>query len=217
MVWKGDSKNRLAKSLITLIDDIEQKFPSRDRRNDGTIGDAAHQQTNSDHNPHVKSGGKGVVTALDVTDDPAHGFDAGAFAESLREGKDPRIKYVIFDGRIFSSSQSPWIWRERHKGPGDHSEHVHVSVVEDPGLFDDARPWTYDVTHAVAGKPTAFPPKLKLGSVGPAVVDLQKLLGFSDSSRPACSEQKPIRPCANSRPVAVFWSTGLWALTHGRR
>ena len=44
MVWKGDANNRLAKSLITLIDDIDKKVGSRDKHNDGTIGDEAHQQ-----------------------------------------------------------------------------------------------------------------------------------------------------------------------------
>src|SRR5215475_7229188 len=121
MVWKGDANNRLAKSLITLIDEVDQKFPSRDRHNDGTIGDEAHRQRNSDHNPQVRDGSLGVVTALDITHDPAAGFDAGAFAESLRQAKDDRIKYVIFNGRIFSSTQSPWVWRDRNQGPGDHS------------------------------------------------------------------------------------------------
>ena len=85
MVWKGDSRNRLAKSLVTLIDDIVERFPGRDDQNDGTIGDAAHQTRESDHNPHVRQDGMGIVTALDITHDPAEGFDAQAFADSLRE------------------------------------------------------------------------------------------------------------------------------------
>src|SRR5689334_16454379 len=113
MVWKGDSQNRLAKSLVILIDDVTQKFPGRNTRNDGTIGDVAHQHRVSDHNPS-----RGIVTALDITHDPAHGFDAGAFAESLRQNRDHRIKYVIFNGRIFSSKQDAWEWRPRGKGPG---------------------------------------------------------------------------------------------------
>src|SRR5262245_14460989 len=77
MVWKGDSQNRLAKSLVTLIDEVVQKFPGRDTRNDGTIGDLRHQQegVKSDHNPNIRLGAMGIVTALDITHDPAHGFD----------------------------------------------------------------------------------------------------------------------------------------------
>ena len=181
MVWKGDSQNRLAKSLVTLIDQVVQQFPNRNTRNDGTIGDTAHQHRVSDHNPNISLGGKGIVTALDITHDPAHGFDALAFAESLRQQKEPRVKYVIFNGRIFSSETHPWEWRDRNKGAGDHSEHVHVSVVDDPKLFDDAAPWSFDMSGAATGKTMAFPPKLKRGDTGPAVHDLQNLLGISPS------------------------------------
>lgn len=180
MVWKGDNRNRLAKSLVTLIDDVTQKFPNRNTRNDGTIGDLAHQNRVSDHNPAVHHGGKGIVTALDITHDPAHGFDAGAFAESLRQNRDPRIKYVIFNGRIFNSKEHAWEWRDRKKGRGDHSEHVHVSVLGEPALFDDESPWRYDLSGAVlTSRVTASsPPKLKRGDTGPAVHDLQNLLGI---------------------------------------
>lgn len=178
MVWKGDANRRLAKSLVTLIDDVTQKFPGRATDNDGTIGDAAHQAKGpaSDHNPHVHLGAMRIVTALDITHDPAHGFDAQAFADSLREGKDPRIKYVIFNGRIFSSTNTPWTWRARGQGPGDHSHHVHISVVDDAALYDDTKPWVYSMAGAVAGHTEPAPPKLKLGSTGPAVIDLQNLL-----------------------------------------
>lgn len=180
MVWKGDNRNRLARSLVTLIDDVTQKFPGRNTRNDGTIGDLAHQNRVSDHNPAIHEGGLGIVTALDITHDPAHGFDAGAFAESLRQNRDRRIKYVIFNGRIFSSKQDAWEWRPRNKGRGDHSEHVHVSVLGDPALFDDTSPWQYDLSGAVmTGRVTSFPPKLKRGDTGPAVHDLQNLLGVA--------------------------------------
>ena len=183
MVWKGDSQNRLAKSLVTLIDEVVQKFPGRNTRNDGTIGDEAHRKRVSDHNPNISLGGKGIVTALDITHDPAHGFDALAFAESLRLQKEPRVKYVIFNGRIFSSETHPWEWRDRNKGAGDHSEHVHVSVVDDPKLFDDTSPWSFDMSGAATGKTMAFPPKLKRGDSGPAVHDLQSLLGIEADGR----------------------------------
>src|SRR5215510_523751 len=203
MVWKGDAENRLAKSLITLIDEVDQKFPSRDTHNDGTIGDEAHRHRNSDHNPQVSDGSMGVVTALDITHDPAAGFDAGAFAESLRQAKDDRIKYVIFNGRIFSSTQSPWVWRDRNQGPGDHSEHVHVSVVADPARFDDTRPWPFDASGAGAGQVTVFRPKLKLGDSGPAVVDLQRLLGITTDGEFGPETDKAVRDFQASRNLVV--------------
>ncbi|MFG1294063.1 peptidoglycan-binding domain-containing protein [Xanthobacter versatilis] len=180
MVWKSDGEDRLAKSLGALIDDIDQRCPDRDRHNDGTIGDAAHQARGSlsDHNPNVHLGGLGIVTALDVTHDPDHGFDAQAFAESLRKSRDKRIKYVIFNGQIFSSTESPWEWRSRGQGPGDHTEHVHISVVADRALYDDTSPWTYDVIGTPGSTVPRFPPKLQKGDTGPAVIDLQTLLGI---------------------------------------
>jgi hypothetical protein len=205
MVWKQGGGNRLAKSLVTLIDDIDQKFTTRDKDYDGTIGDAAHQARKSDHNPFVQHGGQGIVRALDVTDDPGGGFDAGAFAEALRESKDPRILNVIFKGRIFSSEVSPWVWRDRNQGAGDHAHHVHISVVEDPALFDDAKPWPAlgHVAISTTGKPAAFPPKIKLGSTGPAVVDLQNLLGMEPTGVFGTDTDQAVRAFQASRNLEI--------------
>ena len=204
MVWKSDANNRLAKSLVTLVDQVDQMFPSRDKHNDGTIGDKAHQKKKSDHNPRIKNGSKGVVTALDITHDPAGGFDAGTFAESLREERDPRIKYVIFDGRIFNSTESPWVWRDRNEGPGDHSEHVHISVVADPAHFDDTREWSFDLSNSVSGQTAVSSrPKLTRGDRGPAVVDLQNLLGVEADGEFGPETEQAVRAFQASRNIFV--------------
>lgn len=134
----------VAKSLLTLLDQVDAASPLRNKRNDGTIGDADHAARDSHHNPNEA----GVVTAMDITHDPRGGCDAGQIAEALRLNRDPRINNVIYDGRIFSSTVSPWIWRERNRGPGDHTEHVHVAVgrgreghATNPELYDDPSPW----------------------------------------------------------------------------
>src|SRR5215831_10387849 len=100
---------RVASSLLTIRSQIDAIAPGRSKDSDGTIGDAAHQGRKSDHNPDQD----GVVTAIDITHDPAHGVNAGEFAEMLRVSKDPRIKYVISNARIFSSpsfssTKTPW-------------------------------------------------------------------------------------------------------------
>lgn len=127
---------RIAKSLDTLRSQVNALWPDRSKVNDGWIGDAAHQATPSDHNPNAA----GVVTAFDITNDPAHGPDAGKLAETLRFSHDPRIKYIISNRRIASSLVSPWVWRP-YSGANAHEEHVHVSVMADPKLYDDPRPW----------------------------------------------------------------------------
>ena len=135
---------RVAKSLLTLRGQVDAMAPNRDKSSDGTIGDTSHQARPSDHNPNSE----GVVTAMDITHDPSHGVDAGALAELLRNSKDPRIKYVISNARIFSSTKQPWQWRP-YNGANAHTKHVHVSVVGDNAQYDDTRPWPLEMISKV--------------------------------------------------------------------
>ena len=127
---------RTAESLLKFRSQIDAMAPGRDKSNDGTIGDTSHQARPSDHNPNKD----GVVTAMDITHDPRHGVDAGELAEILRLSKDPRIKYVISNRRIFSSEKAPWQWRP-YNGANAHTQHVHVSVMGEKALYDDTHPW----------------------------------------------------------------------------
>ena len=135
MVEEQEVKNwRLAKSLIVLREQVNDLHPRRSKVSDGSIGDYRHSQLKSDHNPDDE----GVVHAIDLTHDPEH-LDGTAFAEALRLGRDQRLKYVIWSGRIFSSAVRPWQWRP-YPGTNRHEHHVHISVV-DGELADDASPW----------------------------------------------------------------------------
>ena len=87
---------RVAKSLLALRDQVDASAPHRDKSSDGTIGDLSHQSRKSDHNPIAS----GVVTAMDITNDPAHGVVARDIAEMLRISQDLRIKYVISIGKF---------------------------------------------------------------------------------------------------------------------
>ena len=130
---------RIANSLDTLRSQIDRDHPARSKLSDGWIGDAAHAARSSDHNPNSA----GVVTALDITHDPAHGVDTWALAEILRARRDPRIKYVISNGRIFSSVVSPWRWRS-YTGANKHTHHIHVSVMGDAALYDLDSAWALE-------------------------------------------------------------------------
>jgi hypothetical protein len=127
---------RPAESLVKLRTQVNAMAPGRSTSSDGTIGDTSHRARKSDHNPNDA----GVVTAMDITHDPAHGVDSGEIAEMLRLSRDRRIKYVISNRRIFSSAVSPWQWRP-YSGSNAHTVHVHVSVMDDPALYDDTAPW----------------------------------------------------------------------------
>jgi hypothetical protein len=141
---------RIAKSLDTLRAQVNIAYPGRSKSSDGWIGDAAHRARKSDHNPNQA----GVVQALDITHDPAHGLDAGKLAQSLLDSHDERIKYVISNRRIGYSSD--WQWRP-YSGTNAHTQHCHVSVKDAAVLYDDPRRWS-----AVG----AIPPRPKFRQMG---------------------------------------------------
>lgn len=127
---------RTAGSLLTLREMVDAAAPGRSRRSDGTIGDPAHAARTSDHNPNAA----GVVRALDLTHDPANGADMDETSESLVASRDRRIKYLIRNGRICSSTVSPWIWRP-YNGLNPHRTHLHVSVSNRASVYDRDHPW----------------------------------------------------------------------------
>lgn len=130
-------KWRTAKSLLKLLDQVNVMAPGRGKAFDGTIGDTSHiKRGKSDHNPNKD----GIVTALDITHDPADGCDCAKIVAALAASRDPRIKYIIYNSRIMSSKVSPWTWRP-YTGANSHSKHLHLSVDADPSLYDDARAW----------------------------------------------------------------------------
>ena len=131
---------RVAKALLQLRRQVDALFPTRSRKSDGTIGDAAHQSRGSDHNPWVQAGGMGVVTGMDITHDPASGCSGERIAETLRAGRDARIKYIIWNRRICSATVSPWQWRP-YAGSNPHDHHVHLSVVAEAGQYDAEASW----------------------------------------------------------------------------
>ena len=61
----------MAKSLEVLLKQVNAQAPGRSKVSDGGIGDEEHSSRASDHNPNAA----GVVQALDLTHDPAGGFD----------------------------------------------------------------------------------------------------------------------------------------------
>lgn len=135
---------RLAKSLETLRSQVNELAPNRTTTSDGWIGDAAHASRDSDHNPWVKDGATGIVTALDLTHDTMTGADMERVTESIRRSKDPRVKYVLWNHRMYSSyatsSVPAWTWRP-YSGSNPHTKHAHVSVRPEKQFYDSTRAW----------------------------------------------------------------------------
>ncbi|WP_424984308.1 hypothetical protein [Microbulbifer sp. S227A] len=132
---------RVAESLLQLRDQVNKQAPNRSKKSDGSIGDAAHATRASDHNPWVVDGSHGVVTAIDITHDPDNGFDAEKLAKALQSTQDPRLKYIIWNRRILSSTKKPWKWRN-YSGSNPHTKHIHISVHSEKSKYDGTGAWT---------------------------------------------------------------------------
>lgn len=173
---------RLAHSLEKLRTQLNARWPDRSKDSDGSIGDASHASRSSDHNPWISDApGAHVVSAIDITHDPAHGFDSYAFADMLLHNKDPRIKYAISNRRIGSGSDGPQPWTWRHySGTSPHDHHVHISVKSDKVHYDSVADWILDsVTHPMPVPDHLFIPPLatlRKGSTGEGVKRLQAAL-----------------------------------------
>ena len=143
---------RPAKSLVALRKQINSMAPKRNTKSDGMVGDLAHQLNDSDHNPWVwdKVLNKGVVTAIDITHDPAGKCDCNVMAKSLATIKDPRIKYVIWNKKIINASSingsEPWTWRP-YNGKNPHDKHIHISVKCDIDNYDSESRWNIMVNN----------------------------------------------------------------------
>jgi hypothetical protein len=141
---------RPARSLDTLLAQLNAAFPKRDRTSDGAIGDAEHATRASDHNPWYVLNGQPLVTARDYDHDPAHGADMGRLALELAASRDPRIKYVIYNRRILDTRPATWTWGP-YSGVNAHQHHLHLSVVASPAC-DDPRPWSLPM---LTGRPAS--------------------------------------------------------------
>lgn len=134
-----------APACTAALKEATAKWPTRRRNSDGICASPKHTKANpnSDHEPHVVHQKVAYATAFDLSDDKANGCDADALVEYLRLKRDPRIKYVIAERRMYSSyptSRYPaWTWRP-YTGSNPHSSHVHVSI-HPQAIFDVSEWW----------------------------------------------------------------------------
>jgi hypothetical protein len=137
-----------AKSLFAEFDEIA---PGRDHASDGSIGDAAHQQEVSDHNPdetgsvpihdadHINE-----VHAIDVDSDlRTPGLTMEAVVQFMlgrcRSGAEKRLRYIIYNRRIWEADNS---WKQRaYTGASAHTEHAHFSFSYTTSLEASTASW----------------------------------------------------------------------------
>ena len=117
---------KLCKAGQQLREQIDDAFPDRDRRSDGSVASPQHKahSPKSDHNPDAA----GIVRALDIDADLQSDKSAAYdLADQLRllARSDKRISYIIFNGKI-ASWKLNYAWRP-YKGINPHNKHIHVS------------------------------------------------------------------------------------------
>jgi hypothetical protein len=166
---------RLATSLAVLRDEIDRLAPGRNKASDGTIGDDAHVHRASRHNPNDK----GVVCALDITDDPGSGCPVHVIAEEVRRQPHPNLAYVISNRRIAGRSTG-WKWH-RYTGSNPHTRHAHFGVGVGPDSeprppYDDLVAWGVTGKGDAGADPDPTPRTLRRGSQGSDVKGLQRIL-----------------------------------------
>jgi hypothetical protein len=113
-------------AAIAVLRQATALCPHRKKASDGLLPSKAHvaQNPNSDHNSGY---------AVDLTHDKLGGIDCFELFQKLR--KDPRVKYLIFSGRIWSAEKG----EHEYTGPNKHPHHIHISIKE--GCGNDTSPW----------------------------------------------------------------------------
>lgn len=139
---------RLAKSLIVLTSEIEYLFPDTTVWD---IGDKAHQDSWSDHNPNECCD---VVCAADIL--PDAGLNLPKFVKHIVENPHPNLRYVIFDELIYQRKNG--FKPKPYHGVNKHKKHAHVSVGNGPdgrstSNYDSTATWDIDDLGKMPSKP----------------------------------------------------------------
>jgi hypothetical protein len=142
----------LTVALTALRSGFNVAYPGRDKGSDGWIGDTAHQDRTSGHNPDDTSGvsaeysdsdTKQEVRAIDVDKDlKASGASMQDVIDRIlaTPNDTKRLKYIIFNRYQWSKSND---WRRTdYDGDNPHTEHAHFSG--DPGYDEDGSPWSVE-------------------------------------------------------------------------
>ena len=132
-------------TLIPCLSQLRREFnhvaPARDTRSDGWIGDPAHRNTVSDHNPDET--GRVPIRDADRVDE-VHALDVDAdlnrpgltmsrivayLTARARAGAEHRLRYVIYDRTIWHVDND---WRPAtYAGSSPHTGHAHFSASYD--------------------------------------------------------------------------------------
>lgn len=185
----------LVPSLVSLRGEFNAIAPGRDRSSDGSIGDSAHADSVSDHNPDETGNTGGVedsdsineVHAIDV--DMSGPWPSGFSMEravqflvaECRAGRERRLRYIIFNRRIWSASND-WAQRD-YSGSNPHDKHAHFSASYVTAQESDTSSWGLREMAAMATLDSADKTWLKSSEfTGAMVAAFNAALRDSDSA-----------------------------------
>ncbi|WP_345540098.1 hypothetical protein [Phytohabitans rumicis] len=120
----------LAPSLSVLRSEVNTRWPRRDKTSDGTIGDIAHQQRPSDHNPNSRD-------SVDAWDMDKDGVDVDEVIWAFEQH--PSAHYWIWN-RQTADKDNGWR-RQRYDGENPHTAHVHFSIRQSAAAEQNRRTW----------------------------------------------------------------------------
>jgi len=206
---------RLAPTLITLRDEINRNWPLRDKTSDGSLGNASHAASKSDHNPDSRR----VVCAIDIDEDLTGSktkypsFNSGTPAKAAlvdvllrlaKDGKLPQLYYVIYERKIYSRTNG--FAAKAYNGPNAHDHHVHVSVYHGASLADRKAPW--GITKAVA---VTTPKPAPVSHSGTSTISLKALLAGIAKPSQSWPEVKAVQAALNAwAPSLKLAVDGYW-------
>jgi hypothetical protein len=178
--------------LLEGRDQLNARFPNRDKSSEGTIGDTAHQAEASSHNPDLTGhpeyrdgDSKDEVRAWDADKDlrDPSGIQMETLVQALitrlRAGELWWIRYIIYNRRIWHRRDG-FVTRA-YTGSNPHTDHVHFNS-DFTQAADEATGTNWHFSEIGAATPVSNPPSapaksntvLKIGSKGDEVGHLQE-------------------------------------------
>jgi hypothetical protein len=126
----------LTDGLDNLRQQVNRRWPDRDKKSDGSIGDFAHSLGSSGHNPDDTAGSKPAwsgdpdskreVRAWDMDNDLREGgTTAQDIVDHIRKlpGVGNVLRYMIYNRRIYHVRDG--FTSAPYSGPSPHTEHIH--------------------------------------------------------------------------------------------
>jgi hypothetical protein len=141
----------LVPCLVQLRSEFNAIAPDRSKASDGSVGDPAHAASSSDHNPD-ETGNVPIHDADKVNEVHAIDVDADLRTDNLtmekvvqfllgrlRSGAEKRLRYIIYNRRIWSATSS-WV-QKPYTGANPHDKHAHFSASYSTSREADTSSW----------------------------------------------------------------------------